>query len=47
MEKGEIKEREKNNECKDDIRSLDVLKTTRQSMQKLKESREVEGLGKS
>ena len=39
--------REKNNECKDDIRSLDGLKTTRQSMQKLKESHKVENLGKS
>ena len=33
------REREMKNKFKDDIRSLDGLKTKRQSMQKLKESR--------
>jgi len=39
VEKGEIKEREKNNEYRVDIRSLNGLKIARQSMQKLEESR--------
>ena len=47
MEIGKIKESEKNNEYKDDIRSLNGLKIERLSMQKLEESCYFENLGKS